>query len=118
MRTAFMQTCKAVKLNSPHIDLVTEVREDQLYARALNESVPFYKWQEWIESTLHKQVLASLFQKKNKSKKSDLSSYFKKLVQRKGSSSSNQSAKPAKPQKVVTTPVKKPAEAVIKQSSG
>lgn len=49
------------------MNMITDVKEDQLYKRANEEAVPFYKWHTWVEATLHKQVLKELFDKKGKS---------------------------------------------------
>ena len=57
MREFFALTLKSVKLNSPHLSLVAEVKEQELFDQAKN--VPFYKWAKWLETTVNAQAVQS-----------------------------------------------------------
>jgi len=47
-----------VKINSPHMNLIALINSDMLYARALSEQVPYFKFASWIESTVQKEVIS------------------------------------------------------------
>jgi len=57
-----------VKINSPHMNLIALINSEMLYARALSEQVPYFKFASWIESTVQKEVIAQLFKSKKGAK--------------------------------------------------
>jgi hypothetical protein len=58
-----------VKINSPHMNLISLVKVDSLYEEVTLEGIPFYKWNSWIEQMLNKEVLSQLFKDKLPTKK-------------------------------------------------
>ena len=64
----FTLTCQSVKINSPHMNLIALINSELLYAKALAEQVPYFKFASWIESTVQKEVIAQLFKSKMSSK--------------------------------------------------
>ena len=64
----FTLTCQSVKINSPHMNLIALINSELLYAKALTEQVPYFKFASWIESTVQKEVIAQLFKSKMNSK--------------------------------------------------
>ena len=60
----FTLTCQSVKLNSPHMNLIAMINTDQLYNKALEAAVPYFKYSSWIESTVSKEVIQQLFKTK------------------------------------------------------
>ena len=57
MQEFFQLTCKSIILNSPHMNTICTVSQDQLYRRAIKEDVPFFKWATWIDDYLNKEFL-------------------------------------------------------------
>mmetsp|Transcript_4766 Transcript_4766/g.3282 ORF Transcript_4766/g.3282 Transcript_4766/m.3282 type:complete len:80 (-) Transcript_4766:121-360(-) len=50
----FLLTCTAIKVNSPHMAIICNLKPDELYELAVKESIEFYQWPQWIEKTLHR----------------------------------------------------------------
>lgn len=63
MREFFGLTLKSIKINSPHMALIQDTKEDTLYKRAIREQIPFFQWQKWLNDTLNREVLANVFSK-------------------------------------------------------
>jgi len=42
-----------VKINSPHMGLIADMKEDLLYDKAQKEQVPFFQWFKWLETTIN-----------------------------------------------------------------
>jgi hypothetical protein len=40
------------------------INKDMLYEKALKEAIPFFKWYEWIENTINKEVLSKIIKDK------------------------------------------------------
>lgn len=57
MMEFFELTCKSIILNSPHMNAICTVNPKELYKRANEKAVPFFKWQKWIEETINKEVM-------------------------------------------------------------
>lgn len=55
MAEFFTLTCQAIKLNSPQMNTVCTIDTMELYNRALQMNVPFFKWQSWIEDFINKE---------------------------------------------------------------
>eukprot|EP00347_Sterkiella_histriomuscorum_P012475 403368435 len=66
IREFFALTCQSVKLNSPHLNLICNTKTDELYNKAQSLNIPFYQWNNWLESYLHKEVLQSIFKQRMK----------------------------------------------------
>jgi len=49
MREFFTLTLKSVKLSSPHMSLIAEVKEEALYEKACQDKVPFFQWSKWLD---------------------------------------------------------------------
>ena len=43
------------------MNLIALINSELLYAKALTEQVPYFKFASWIESTVQKEVIAQLF---------------------------------------------------------
>lgn len=54
----FTLTCQSVKINSPHMNLISLINSEMLYMKALTEQVPYFKFAGWIESTVQKEVIS------------------------------------------------------------
>ena len=67
-RLSLVQTCQSVKINSPHMNLIALINSDMLYAKALEEQIPYFKFASWIESTVQKEVISNLFKSKKGAK--------------------------------------------------
>ena len=50
------------------MNLIALINSELLYAKALTEQVPYFKFASWIESTVQKEVIAQLFKSKMNSK--------------------------------------------------
>ena len=50
------------------MNLIALINSDMLYAKALQEQVPYFKFASWIESTVQKEVITQLFKGKDSSK--------------------------------------------------
>lgn len=61
-----MQALKSVKINSPHMMLIQDMKENLLYDRAIKDNVPFFQWHKWLETTLNQEVLKCMFQQSKK----------------------------------------------------
>ena len=46
------------------MNLISLINTDKLFARALEEQVPYFKFASWIESTVQKEVITQLFKAK------------------------------------------------------
>lgn len=64
LKEFFTLTLQSVKLNSPHMNIICMINKDTLYEKALKEGVPFFKWYEWIENTINKEVLTKIIKDK------------------------------------------------------
>lgn len=64
MKEFFTLTCQSVKLNSPHLNMILNIKSDPLYEMALTESVPFFKWYSWLESTIQREMIAQIVGRK------------------------------------------------------
>jgi hypothetical protein len=53
------------------------INKDTLYEKALMESVPFFKWYQWIEATINKEVLSKII----KEKSTNTTTTAKKVIQ-------------------------------------
>ena len=63
----FQLTCQSIKINSPHMNLIAQIKDEILYKQAVEAGVPFFKFSTWIESTVNKEVMKQLLYKsKNK----------------------------------------------------
>jgi hypothetical protein len=51
----FKLTCQAIKLNSPHMNMICTIDTKSLYKKALKLNIPFFKWHIWIEDFLNKE---------------------------------------------------------------
>ena len=60
----FALTCQSVKLSSPHLNLIAHINTDMLYQKALKDAIPYFKYWNWIEATIQKEVLTQLMAKK------------------------------------------------------
>ena len=69
MREFFGLTLKSIKINSPHMALIQDLKEDVLFRRANREQIPFFQWQKWLNDTLNREVLANVFAKPTTSTK-------------------------------------------------
>ena len=49
------------------MNLIALINSEMLYAKAMEEAVPYFKFGTWIESTVQKEVFAQLFKSKGKS---------------------------------------------------
>ena len=52
LKEFFTLTCQSVKLNSPHLNMILNIKSDLLYDKAQTEGVLFYKYMTWIETTI------------------------------------------------------------------
>lgn len=46
------------------MNLISLINTELLYAKALEEQVPYFKFASWIESSVQKEVIAQLFKSK------------------------------------------------------
>lgn len=46
------------------MNLIAQIKDDMLYAKAQAECIPFNKFASWIESTVNKEVMTQLFKSK------------------------------------------------------
>ena len=46
------------------MNLIACINTDMMYAKAMEEGVPYFKFGSWIESTVQKEVIAQLFKSK------------------------------------------------------
>ena len=53
------------------MNLIANIKDDELYAKALEEQIPFFKFEGWIASTVNKEVMTLLFKNKSDRKDSD-----------------------------------------------
>eukprot|EP00347_Sterkiella_histriomuscorum_P022697 403337496 len=66
LKEFFTLCCQSVKLNSPHMNIICTLNQNILYDKATKENIPFFKWYNWIEQTINKEVLSSIFKDKSK----------------------------------------------------
>ena len=57
MEEYFTLTCQSIKLNSPHMNTICSIDTKKLYQEAIKMSIPFYRWQNWIEDYINKEFL-------------------------------------------------------------
>ena len=50
------------------MNLIALINSEMLYAKALAEQVPYFKFAQWIDSTVQKEVIAQLFKAKENAK--------------------------------------------------
>ena len=60
MEEFFELTCKSIILNSPHMNAICTVNTKEMYKKALQTSLPFFKWGGWIEETVNKEFLRTV----------------------------------------------------------
>jgi hypothetical protein len=53
------------------MQLITDVKDEALYAQVMVEQVPFNKWHRWVEKTLNQMALSILFHDKPKKLKKE-----------------------------------------------
>ena len=63
MNEFFTLTCQSIKLNSPHMNTICHIDTNQLYRKAQNMNVPFFKWASWIEAYLNKEFMRAVLAK-------------------------------------------------------
>ena len=39
------------------MNLIAQIKDDMLYKKALEEQIPFFKFNSWIEQTVNKEVM-------------------------------------------------------------
>lgn len=63
----FKMIVLAVKVNYPEMDRVCLLDSDEMYQKAKDEKVPFYKFYDWIKEELDTQCMQIIysFNKKN-----------------------------------------------------
>jgi hypothetical protein len=66
MHEFFTLTCQSIKLNSPHMNAICTIDTNQLYRRAIKMNIPFFKWANWIEDHLNKELLRQALRKSRK----------------------------------------------------
>ena len=40
----FLLTCTAIKVNSPHMAIICNMKPDELYQKAIKDGVEFFQW--------------------------------------------------------------------------
>ena len=54
-----------MQITSPHLGLVAEMSEEDLYRRTQREQVPFFQWGTWLQQTINLQASRVLDSKKD-----------------------------------------------------
>ena len=65
MQEFFTLTCQSIKLNSPHMNTICTIDTIQLYKKANQLGIPFFKWQTWIENFLNQEFLRTALRRRS-----------------------------------------------------